>query len=299
MDKLIWSCANTLARLAFAKRKKGRARDRMKSRSARLEALEPRQMLTTYTGTAIANSFEISWDSGSSSWKVEMDGVPQPDPVWPIEIDGGEGDDTISVYGTADDETAKLYPDWFQIVRPGPVEYDVDILSVESVTVIGNGGNDIAKLYDSAGDDTFEARSDPGELFGHAELSGSGFHNTVVEFPWVYAYANNTTGGGGGDDKAHLYDTPGDDIFKSLTTHGVLYDANPATFAKQAKYFEEVHAFADDYTDDEDVARIYDSDGDDLFIADPTEATMLVWLPSNKRVASGTHDVMMATVLKP
>ena len=66
------------------------------------------------------------------------------------------------------------------------------------------GGADVARLYDSPGDDTFISRATSAKLFG------DGFYNRAVSFPRVYAYAT-----GGGVDRAKLYDSAGDDCLEA------------------------------------------------------------------------------------
>ena len=60
----------------------------------------------------------------------------------------------------------------------------------------------MAKLYDSAGNDTFIATPHSAKLYG------SGFYNRAVSFRYVHAYA-----AAGDADVARLYDSPGDDTF--------------------------------------------------------------------------------------
>jgi len=114
------------------------------------------------------------------------------------------------------------------------------------------GGIDVAKLFDSPGDDTFYADPTIGALYG------DGFYNRAKHFDGVHAYATAD-----GHDTATLVDSPGDDTFYADPTAGALYGAG---FYNRAKYFEEVHAQAG--SNGNDVAELHDSPSVDLLEAE-------------------------------
>ena len=101
-----------------------------------------------------------------------------------IVIHGGDGEDQLTVFGTAGDETATVGPgslNWNWIF--GTVTAD----GVEDMTLNGNGGADAVTLNDSVGDDTFVASPTTGRMYG------DGFYNRVYSFQSITA---NATAGG-------------------------------------------------------------------------------------------------------
>lgn len=66
---------------------------------------------------------------------------------------GGPGDDTATVNGSSADETATIQSGTSSLAGPSSTIY---VLDASTITMTSGGGNDWAKLYDSAGDDTAE-----------------------------------------------------------------------------------------------------------------------------------------------
>jgi hypothetical protein len=125
------------------------------------------------------------------------------------------------------------------------------------------GGEDEAKLYDSAGDDSFYASPTEGALYG------DGFYNRAKSFEKVTAFANTEAGG---SDVALLYDSPLNDSFKFTAGETPAYAemvSGQAGFNNRVESFEEVYAYSSTGTDG---AELYDSPGDDEFVATPTYA---------------------------
>ncbi len=131
--------------------------------------------------------------------------------------------------------------------------YTVTAVQIETSYVDGVAGDDVASLVDSAGDDTAVFN------VGETTLSGTGFEQTVVNFPTVHAYARN-----GGTDTASFYDSAGDDTFKADPAVSKLYGSG---FYHRVKFFDVVHAYAK--AGGNDTARFFDSEGRDTFIAYP------------------------------
>ncbi len=119
------------------------------------------------------------------------------------------------------------------------------------------GGLDVAKLFDSPGDDTFVAGPIDGALFGE------GFYNRAKHFEGVHAYAT-----GGGLDGARLDGSTGDDRFYADPIQGALYGSG---FYNRAKHFEEVYA---DAGGGEDNAYLFDSTSADLLQAEADWAAL-------------------------
>ena len=130
-------------------------------------------------------------------------------------------------------------------------------------TTTGNaaGDGDIARLYGSAGLDTFEAT-----LGVHASMTRTGSSTTEAEgFATVYGY-----GTVGGADTAMLFDSLGADMFYSYETYSLMTDAgnNYANFAFNFLEVSGVSSGAGDF------AYLYDSSGADVLFATPDTASM-------------------------
>ncbi|HUT95464.1 MAG TPA: PKD domain-containing protein [Thermoguttaceae bacterium] len=176
-----------------------------------------------------------------------------------IAIHGGGADDTAELTGTSQKETAELWPDHGGLFGIG---YHVTMDSVEMVTVHGGGGGDVAKLHDSDQPDAFEAWPNS------ATLSGPAFTHHVDDFKDVFAYADS-----GGVDTALLHDSPfSADTFIGLPNYGKLNDG--ATFWEYAVGFEQISATATAGLGYQDVAKLVDSSGDDVFEATPDEGKL-------------------------
>ena len=168
-------------------------------------------------------------------------------------LDGSQ----ITVYDTAGDDLFEAFARSSLTVAINGVRYH----SRTATRVLARaeaGGVDVAKLYDSPGDDLFVATP------VHAAVSGDGFSVVAESFEAVHAYAT-----AGGLDVAKLFDSPGDDTFFADPGQGVLYGPG---FYNRAKHFEAVHAYAS--AGGSDAAALYDSAGDDRFYADPIQGAL-------------------------
>ncbi|NQT11307.1 MAG: hypothetical protein HQ582_01070, partial [Planctomycetes bacterium] len=174
-----------------------------------------------------------------------------------VRLLGLSGDDSVIFHGDTTAEWAKLWPGRAQVNGVG---YTAVATSVETVTVNGNGGDDVAQLYDSAGPDTFNAGPDL------ATLSGPGFTHTVNGFPHVHSYASDE----GQTDTATLHGFSGQqDTFKGYADQSKAYGIG---FFTRAKGFDVVSL--NGAKADGDVALVYDSDEADTFEAWPDLAQM-------------------------
>jgi hypothetical protein len=167
--------------------------------------------------------------------------------------------DTVTVEGTLGDDqfVFSTGTTWRRVVIK---ELQYDFFNAEGTTVVFNAGagDDTATLYDSAGDDAFEAGPSLATLSSDAySVSVSGVEN-------VFAYANE-----GGTDIAKLYDSPGDDTFVSTSDFGKLYGDG---FLIRAKSFEFIHGYAK--AGGSDRAKMFDSPGRDTFIGTPVYGKM-------------------------
>lgn len=121
-------------------------------------------------------------------------------------------------------------------------KYKITVSRFDEVTVEKkNGGNDIAKLTDSVGDDTFTGK--PTE----ASLKGTGYLLTVKAFDEVFGYATN-----GGTDTAELFGSAGSDIFTGRDSKSTMTGSG---FSLTAEKFEKVIAHGGGGND---TANLYD-----------------------------------------
>jgi subtilisin family serine protease len=210
-------------------------------------------------------------------------------------FDGGSGADTITMTGTAGDETATLRVGTATLVGPG---YSVATTSVEYAIVNGGSGNDTANLYDSAGNDTYGAWLNQAYIYGNAYknevrgfestltqstlggydqatfydtagndsyvawfnqtyMYGSGYKNEVRGFDRSLAQANS-----GGDDQATFYDTAGNDVYGAWANQAYMYGTG---YWNEARGFDRsiAHATSGGY----DQATFYDTAGNDSYVA--------------------------------
>jgi len=170
-------------------------------------------------------------------------------------FDGGAGDDSASLLGSAGDDSVVMCPASATLTGP---EYWVEVQGAEQITAEGGGGDDRTYLYDSAGDDYFVARPE------FARLQGDGFSNCAWSFDYVFAYAT-----GGGTDRAYLYDSAGDDYFVARPEFARLQGDG---FSNYAWSFDYVCAYAT--SGGMDRAYLYDSAGDDFLIGRPEFAKL-------------------------
>jgi len=103
----------------------------------------------------------------------------------------------------------------------------------DSVNAYANaGGHDVAKMFDSAGDEIFYGTPTESSLY---QLGL--FHHRAVSFEEVHAYAT-----AGGFDQADLVGSVQDDTLYATSVEQVLYNDD---FLIRAKHFEEVRSHTD------------------------------------------------------
>jgi subtilisin family serine protease len=202
------------------------------------------------TGTSGNDTLE--WRGGNSA-SIVINGVSYAlAGVTTVRIDGGDGNDTLTIVGTNASETA--------VLRPGSVEFlgggiRLNAQDCEQIRVLG-GATDRALLYDSAGNDLYEAQP------GWVRMNGSGYESYVEGFSAVCGVSSS-----GGDDVARLYDSAGNDSLDASPTAATLRGAG---FKNEARGFEEVVAYSTAGGNDRAILR--DSRGADTLDADPTYA---------------------------
>ena len=172
-----------------------------------------------------------------------------------IEIDTGEGDDALTLVGTASDESA--------ILRPGSLQFtgtdcQVAATGTETIRVEGGGGSDVGRFYGTEGDDHLSLGPNWGQMIG------TGFSLELADFGELHGI-----GGLEDHDTVEIFDSSGDDVFIGKPEYSTLTGDG---YYVRAKWFYEVVATATEGGNDE--ARLVDSDYDDLFVATPSEASM-------------------------
>ena len=175
-------------------------------------------------------------------------------PISSLNFDGGNGLDKFVFTGTAASESFTLWPDHGTVTG---LEYSVDLQSVENVSAVGNGGEDIAYLTDSPSDDEFFANKE------RACLSGEGFQHEFFAYPVVHAYAR-----AGGADSAFFDDSGQRVKFKGLPNVSKI---RSGAFYARAKFFDTVCVTT---TGGNDLARLWGSDGDDQFFGQSAESSI-------------------------
>ncbi|MEN6497922.1 MAG: S8 family serine peptidase [Thermoguttaceae bacterium] len=149
------------------------------------------------------------------------------------------------------------------VAKPGDVQlygdgYRIQAKSFAEVTTYGTPGTgDVAQLYDSRGNDTLTASPEM------ATLAGTGFSLTAADFDTVTATARF-----GGHDEAVFMGSSGSDELMACPQYSELRGLG---YALKAAHFDEFRAYG---LGGNDVARMYDSMGDDLFVTDGLESQL-------------------------
>ena len=205
----------------------------------------------TVSGTAADDRFEFS---AAASRRLTVKGVEYnftDAEVTAVTFDGLGGNDSITVDGGPG---VSLRADGFR-----------------SVTATATaGGQKVARLYDSDGNETFTAYPTYAVL-----ANGTTYSNRANDFRFVMAYANQ-----GGNDSAALLDCEGNDTLTTTPTYGTMTGkwrpegaSVDRSFYNRANYFDQVVAASSGGTD---LARFFDSAFKDVFTlrADSKDAVM-------------------------
>lgn len=160
-----------------------------------------------------------------------------------IRLLGSFGNDSLSFTGSENKETielrkhsARITGTWFETL----------VYGMENINVTGGGNEDLARFYDTAGNDLFDA------VPFAATMKGEGYSNSVEGIHRIYAYMTE------GVDHSNFSGQSGvRDNFHGSTSEAKLYNKD---FYLSAKGYDSVHATATDATDR---AWLYGSDGND------------------------------------
>lgn len=126
--------------------------------------------------------------------------------VTDLTLDGAGGNDRLTLIGTAGNEVVEIRPEDVRLLSSAS-GLTLHSFDVEYNDVVGNGGNDQATFFDSAGVDRFSGRTTQSRMYG------TGFDNVAQGFATVIAKSL-----AGGADIAYLTDTAGDDVFSASYT---------------------------------------------------------------------------------
>ncbi len=170
-----------------------------------------------------------------------------------ITFNGGTGTNSATLTTSGHGDTATLAPVNSTLSGTG---YTIKLNSVANITVNG-GSNDIAKMSDISGSNTFTATPTS------ATFAGTGFSDTANHFGTVYGTAATGT-----TDTATLSDSSGSNRFVAAQTSA---NFSGTGFYNQANNFSSVVGKAAAGTTDS--ATFSDTSGSNTFTATPTTAT--------------------------
>ncbi|MBN2473443.1 MAG: peptidylprolyl isomerase [Pirellulales bacterium] len=221
----------------------------------------------TVTGTAAAETATLSpryavlsphADAGAAAeYRIELHNVAT------ITIRGGGGLDEADLTDSSGNDEFVGTPLVGQLKGTGFSVRAENFATVRAHSV--EGGVDVAKLYDSAEDDVFDAGPDSAALYFPGQ-----YYNEANGFAAVHAFAS-----GGGADVARLYDSAEDDLFSATPgDEAAMY--RPGQYYNRAKYFGavEAHAGSGGEGDKYDQATLRDSWQDDLLVAGPESTSI-------------------------
>jgi len=136
------------------------------------------------------------------------------------------------------------------------------------------GGNDVAILYDTVGDDVFTGQKDGSSMW---DQQGT-YYVAALGFSTVRAYSS-----AGGYDVAQFYDSNLKDEFHFKPHKASLFDlvTNGMRYFIEARLFDRIFASAADGLGT-DVAKIWDTTGDDCILASGTQLTMFRGSPAGE-----------------
>ncbi len=167
------------------------------------------------------------------------------------------GNDRATLYDSEKTDKFKAEPAEGYAKMYGPAMYN-RVKFFDVVEAVSSGGRDLARFFDSPGDDAFEGQQDTSRLWGE------GFDVRASGFGQVMAYAS------GGTDKATFADSALEDEFHAKRWKSELFDglSGGEVYRITARNFDSVLAKAASSAGEEDggedIAKIWPSGADDL-----------------------------------
>lgn len=172
------------------------------------------------------------------------------------------GGDRVRICDSAGDDLCTLSPTQMTM---SSTSYSIVANRFPTVNAYANkGGNDTVKLYDSAADDVFIARTTVATM---RPKTGASFNLQADLFENVTGYAT-----AGGKDYATLYDGAGDDRFTGTPSLVTMAPESGSGYQLRAEGFEAAAGVASTGFNQ---AFLSDSSGDDTLKAWPTRAVLL------------------------
>jgi cyclophilin family peptidyl-prolyl cis-trans isomerase len=204
------------------------------------------------------------------------------------------GLDTAYLFGSDGNDKFKAEPDENYAKMYGSRQYNrvkfFDIVVADA----SQGGEDLARIFDSRGDDTLIATADESRF---QNVDTHPFDVTAKAFDQVIAYSNV-----GGNDRVEAHDSAREDVFAAKRHKVEMYDR-----AKQgdqykitARKFKYRQALADYPDGQEDVAKLFDTDADDVLKAEylPGGATRATLSTVNDGQADELYEVIAFEIVK-
>ncbi len=180
------------------------------------------------------------------------------------EMQDSTGIDKVKVGDAVGRETTKdtvRVSNWSATDQP----YFLRTKGFEEITVLSNGGGDLARIFDSAADDTVNASYDEVTIVTGSNLEKPGIARkkaTIRGFESTIAYSV-----WGGSDTLNLFDSPGDDkvVLRAHKAEMSPRQADTPIFTGRA--FSLVHAIASAGAEKYDYVRMHDTVLVDLLVA--------------------------------
>ena len=239
----------------------------LRRRNARFEELSARLLLTVTTveNTATVDASdepnEISLVMGDELHTLIIDGEVHEfdaDVVDRILIFANEGDDTVTIQGSGQDERVEAFDGSTELLS---TNYIARVEDAESISINTGEGSDRVEFIDSEGEDLVSLAHD------QATFARSGGETVIVTgHERVEAFAQN-----GGNDIVNFTDSPGDDRFTAKHLRSFMSGDGFLNFARG---FESVNA--ESSVGGEDEARLFDSPMDDQLEVSGTTASYRV-----------------------
>ena len=172
------------------------------------------------------------------------------------------GNDTASFTDSPGNDKFKAEPDEDYVKMYGSAMYNRAKFFETVVATASQGGNDLARIFDSRGDDTFIAMADESHFYND---NTDPFDLTVQAFDRVIGYSYV-----GGQDRVEMHDSALEDVFMAKPHKVEIYDraTQGDVYKVTARKFEHRQAVADFFNGGEDIAKIWDTPGDDVLKAD-------------------------------
>ncbi len=247
--------------MTLSKRKRGRKKtERLRTKRAVLEWLEPKQLLTTSgfdidingneviaVGSLADDEIELVLGDTTHTLTVAGETIEFDAAVIDTFLIGsGNGNDTIRIVGTDLDDVGKVLDNKAELTSNA---YRVAAFSFDEVIFEATGGDDYAQIFGSNGDDELQAIPQDSMLTTPTQTM------RMLGFERVDSYGRH------GNDYAAVYGTQGSDQYVTFPTFEVLQGAN---MTMRTVGWDRVDAFG---RGGNDTANLFDTSGeDDLYV---------------------------------